>query len=130
MLAGFARRDITPRTSYELAGYDLRTEKCDGVLDELYVSALALVSDAGEHFLQLSFDLLGVPSDLCAELGTLLSGKLGICEESILIQATHTHAAPRAAFVIRRAARHVERRHALVLVPYIHHAVELFLAAL
>ena len=39
---GFAKRPITPQKSMTLAGFDRRTLPAQGMLDELYVTVLAL----------------------------------------------------------------------------------------
>ena len=49
--------------------------------------------------------------------------------KQVLATVAESHAAARAAFIIGRAAAHVEGHHALVLVPDIHHPVQLILAA-
>ena len=96
MLAGFALESICPDRPMELAGYDLRKEPSSGVLDEINANALALVSDEGEKFLLLSFDLLGVPRPFCAEMKRLIGEKASMPQNNVWIAATHTHAAPRA----------------------------------
>ena len=47
----------------------------------------------------------------------------------VLVRIAETHAASDAALEERGRARHVERNHALVLVPDVHHPVELLVAA-
>ncbi|MBQ9409218.1 MAG: hypothetical protein IJU28_07530 [Clostridia bacterium] len=103
MLAGFARRAINPEYPTDLAGFDLRKADSTGVLDDIFAAALALVSDAGQRWLLLSFDLLGVTRALCERLKKLLSKRLSIEEDCIWAVATHTHAAPRAAMMRRES---------------------------
>ncbi len=99
MLVGFARRSITPRGSVALAGFDLRNESSKGVLDEIYVTALALKSGSGEALLMCGFDLLGVPLAFCERLRQAIYEKYALPGERVLVSATHTHAAPGAVFL-------------------------------
>ena len=50
--------------------------------------------------------------------------------QKVLCRVPEAHAASHAAFVVACAAAHVERDHALVLVPDVDHAVELGLICL
>ena len=61
MRIGFSRKCITPPDSCRMAGFDLRTQPSEGVLDGLYVSCAVLVPEKGMKLAFLSFDLLGLP---------------------------------------------------------------------
>ena len=92
--AGFARACITPHAPMTLAGFDRRTALSEGVLDDLYVSVLALQTGEELPFLLCTFDLLGTDRALCENLRRALP----LPPERVWICATHTHSAPRGAF--------------------------------
>lgn len=98
MKAGFAKEIITPDSPMPMAGFDRRHGVSDGVLDELYVSALALEPDDGEPFLICSFDLLGTDSDLCCGIRDAVSSELGVSGRRVWVCATHTHSGPSGIF--------------------------------
>ncbi len=94
MRAGFAKHDITPREPRLMAGFDRRTEPSVGILDELYVSVLAMEDDKGAAFLLCSFDLLGVDRQLCEQVRAAITSATGVEDSRIWVCATHTHSAP------------------------------------
>ena len=95
MLVGFSKKCITPPDSCRMAGFDLRKQPSQGVLDDLYVSCVALQPDKGAPFAFLSFDLLGVPREECRRIEEELKTSCGFYDPTrIWISATHTHAAP------------------------------------
>ncbi len=94
MKAGFARQDITPSRSMNMAGFDRRKDPSLGTLDALQVQVLALVDDREVPFLMCVFDLLGTDSALCTQVRESISVHLEIPPERIWVGATHTHSAP------------------------------------
>ena len=94
MKAGFARRDITPKCSMKMAGFDRRKDPSQGTLDPLDVCVLALSDDREMPFLLCVFDLLGTDSALCTHIRQAIAADLGIKAERIWVCATHTHSAP------------------------------------
>lgn len=93
MRAGFARREITPAYSTQMAGFDRRTLPSAGTRDPLYVSVLAVEDEKGV-FLLSSFDLLGVDNALCARVREEAEKRFGIAKDRVISSATHTHSAP------------------------------------
>ena len=94
MKAGFARRNITPGRSMNMAGFDRRKDPSQGTLDTLDVCVLALRDDGENPFLMCVFDLLGTDSALCTHIREAVAANLGIAAERIWVSATHTHSAP------------------------------------
>ena len=94
MIAGFARRDITPDRSMSMAGFDRRKDPSAGTLDPLEVCALALSGVESTPFLMCVFDLLGTDSKLCVHIREAIASRLDIPAERIWVGATHTHSAP------------------------------------
>lgn len=84
-----------------MAGFDRRTSCATGVLDDLYVSTLAIISDDGQPFLLCAFDLLGVDRAFCEGVRAAIAKQLGIEDAYIWVSATHTHSAPSGIFLGR-----------------------------
>ena len=100
MKAGFARIEITPEKQMPMAGYDRRRGLSQGRLDPLYASAL-LVGNKSPELVICSFDLLGMDSSFCTELGKMIGERLRLPPERIIICATHTHSGPAGIFTNR-----------------------------
>ena len=81
-----------------MAGFDRRSGLSTGVLDELYVSAIALIADDGTPFVLVSFDLLGADRKLCTAVCKAIAAQSGMDEADIWVSATHTHSAPSGIF--------------------------------
>ena len=87
--AGFARLDMTPPFGMPVAGY--YEDRCaDGVLDPLYLNALAL-NDGEGTLLIITVDVLFVRMDACDMLRALIAEKVGIPADHILINSLHQH---------------------------------------
>ena len=76
----------------DITGY-YKVRKAEGVLDDLYVNALAL--SAGENIVLLCcFDLVGLRNEGCNVFRDAISKASGIPREAIFISSTHTHTGP------------------------------------
>ena len=89
---GFARVNITPMMGIGLVGYFV-PRFAEGVLDDLYINALALRSEDTTALL-LTVDHCGLERGTVAEFAAHISQATGVPAENILIHATHTHTAP------------------------------------
>ena len=87
--AGFARVDMTPPFGMPVAGY-YEARFADGVLDPLYLNALAL-NDGEGTLLIITVDVLFVRMDACDMLRALIAEKVGIPADHILINSLHQH---------------------------------------
>lgn len=92
MKIGFAKESITPSVSYRMAGFDRRMDKSTGMHDELYVSCLAMISDAGEQTAFCVLDVLGTDKTMSERISS------AVAADAVWVSATHTHAAPSAIF--------------------------------
>ena len=90
--AGFAKVDITPPLGVNMAGY-FHKRIAKGVHDPLYASALAIDSD-GRRIALISCDLLGLGEDRCESIKEIITRKIEIKKEDIMIHCTHTHTGP------------------------------------
>ena len=91
LTCGAARKVITPTDDLLPNLRGLMDSTFGGVLDELFVRALA-VGDGESQALLVSFDLDKAPYP--AENLARLSARTGIPEENIFFFSTHTHTAP------------------------------------
>ena len=90
--AGFARVNITPMMGIGVVGYFI-PRFADGVLDELYINALAVASGNDKAVL-LALDHCGICREVAMDFTASVSEAIGLPQESILIHCTHTHTAP------------------------------------
>ncbi len=90
--AGFARLDITPPLGTNISGY-YSQRIADGVLDNLYASALA-VSDGMNTAVILSLDIIGINKKRMDDYRKSIADKNSLPFESIFISCTHTHTGP------------------------------------
>jgi hypothetical protein len=67
---------------------------CQSVHDDLFVRALYL-RQGDRDVLVLSYDLLFFESDTLREFKIALRAELGLSDEQVLVNTTHTHAGPR-----------------------------------
>ena len=88
-----ATRDITPRYPVWAHGYANRTSPSSGVRESLSLGCLA-ASNGENQILIFALDMIGVQSDVCEELYTLLKQETGVGYPNILISGSHTHFAP------------------------------------
>ena len=54
--AGVARSNITPKEPVQLIGYAARTQLSEGVLQDIFVKALAIEDPAGQRFILMTID--------------------------------------------------------------------------
>lgn len=93
LMAGVARRNITPPVGARMAGYGARDHGAEGVHDELYVRALFLCDGDGCAVL-LGRDLCDVENDEFDLLSRLFEERLGLTRDRLFIANTHTHSGP------------------------------------
>ena len=89
---GFARVNITPMMGIGVVGYFV-PRFADGVLDELYVNALALQSGEDKVVL-LALDNCGISRQVAMDYAASVSEATGIPEAAVILHCTHTHTAP------------------------------------
>ncbi len=94
ILAGAARRDITPDTASWMAGYGAGpTRRSTGVHDRLYARALVLRL-AGRDHVFVSLDLIGLFHEPIERIKEAVSEQLGSEPAYFVVASTHTHAGP------------------------------------
>jgi hypothetical protein len=89
---GFAKANITPPLGIELIGS--KGKPSDDIIDELYAKALVL-NDGNTTIAIVSTDLLYTPlEEITKPVRRIIKEKTGICEQNVLVCATHTHSGP------------------------------------
>ena len=90
--AGFARVNITPMMGIGIVGYFV-PRFADGVLDELYINALALQAGDTKTVL-LTLDNCGIAREMVMDYTASISEVTGLPADAIVLHCTHTHTAP------------------------------------
>lgn len=91
--AATSTRYVTPDQPCFMGGYGMRTEKSDGVLDELKCTAVLLEVE-GKPIVFCDVEILMLTAEIVADVKQKLEQTYGIPAEMVVIAATHTHAGP------------------------------------
>lgn len=89
---GFSRVNITPEMGIGLSGYFI-PRFADGVLDELYVNAIAY-SCGDKTAVMLCIDNCGIKQGILLSLRELVAERISVPVSSVFISCTHTHTGP------------------------------------
>jgi len=92
--AGVYKVDISPSIGSVMSGYRERTGPSLGLRDPLRV-AVVVFDDGERKAAIIGLDVGGVPYEVSDAMRKAIVEKTGIAAESILITASHNHAAPR-----------------------------------
>lgn len=102
MKIGLAQRNITPKSSCQMAGFDRRILPSEGIADELMVSVVAL-EDRKQHYFLCTYDLLGIDIEFVESVAERLAEEFSVDTDRVFVSATHTHAGPGTHFYGRNA---------------------------
>jgi neutral ceramidase len=91
---GLAQVKITPEQPVLMSGYAGRTKPFEKVAGDIYVKAMVLEDSAGTRAAIVTSDLLGLPAQVAEPICAIITKKIGIKRENILLNSSHTHAAP------------------------------------
>jgi hypothetical protein len=92
--AGVASVKITPEGPIWMAGYASRKKPSEGVAADLFAKALAIEDSRGTRLVIVTLDLVSVPRPLRDWLEKEVKDKYGLPQESLLMNASHTHCGP------------------------------------
>jgi neutral/alkaline ceramidase-like enzyme len=123
MLMGLAYSNITPDKPMELLGYGDRDHSYEGIHDPLFVYALVLQQKEQLPMVWFSVDVCIIDSDCAKALKHEITQNTGIPEDSLQIQATHTHSAPNI-FALHAKNGEVEKAYFKLLVDQFSRALE------
>ena len=90
---GVSQGNITPDVPILMAGYSERTTPFTGVNDSLYAQVI-LFSDGKTKILIVTSDLIGYNFELVDDVKKMISSKIDIPVENIMISAAHNHGGP------------------------------------
>ena len=127
--AGLAKVDITPRESIWMAGYGARTKPSEGVLQKIYLKALALQDSTGAVSVLVTSDLLGFDAAISSAISSGVQKQFGIARDRLLLNSSHTHSGPVTGAVLRPAYA-MERPHEEVVTRYTAWLIERTVAAI
>ena len=93
---GFGREIVMPTEvqGVHLNGTDTAGRVCNGFLDYIKATCIALEDTSGERSLIFTLDMLGITSVVTDELRPQAAAATGVPEDRIMFCATHTHSAP------------------------------------
>lgn len=91
---GLANVKITPAEPVLMYGYANRLTPHTGVMSDLYVKAMALEDEAGSRAVLVTCDLGGVHGEMIERIAGKLMVRHNLSRESIVYNASHTHAGP------------------------------------
>lgn len=95
LYAGFGRKNITPQEPIGLGGYSNASNRIhQTVLDELYVTSIALTDAQGKTVIFINWD--GVRSNPIQQesVRTAINQRTGVEVNDIYVGATHSHSCP------------------------------------
>ena len=93
LLAGVARRVITPGKGIYLVGYEDRSGGASSVHDDLYTTALA-IQDGKAKAVLIAVDILCLHEDIVERLKRRIEKSTAVPKENILVCCSHTHSGP------------------------------------
>ncbi len=92
--AGVAKVDITPSGPIWMGGYGARNRPSEGVLQPLYLKALAIEDGKKGRVVFLTADLIGFPRSVADEIAIAALKRYGLQRNELVINASHTHSGP------------------------------------
>ncbi|HTW98816.1 MAG TPA: hypothetical protein VMD59_08575, partial [Acidimicrobiales bacterium] len=137
LLAGFGRLDITPPLPAECVGFVRRAAPATGQLAPLTCSVVLLDEPRSAMRLAIvALDLMALGVTQCDALRSLVAATVGTRPERVLVNFSHTHAAPHASIGMAklggtlRVVHDSERRYIESLPPAVERAATLALGDL
>ena len=94
---GYGRADITPEAGITMSGFAAQgeaTRVAEKVLDELYITCIAITDPSGKTILLCTFDAVRIREEVAKDLRAAVSKATEVPVEQIMISATHSHSTP------------------------------------
>jgi hypothetical protein len=92
--AGVARVKITPSQPFWMSGYAARTRPSEGVEQELWAKALALLDGESAPVVIVTTDLIGLPRAISDEVAERVRERFRVERPRLVLSASHTHCGP------------------------------------
>ena len=90
---GVSEMNITPQSTIRMGGYGARKGPSTGVHDDLFASAL-FFSGEETRVLVITVDVVGLTAEFIDGAKKMISSKISIPAENIMISALHNHGGP------------------------------------
>jgi neutral ceramidase len=90
---GISEINITPQKAIRMGGYGARKGPSTGVHDDLFASALFFSGEVNKALL-ITVDVIGLNAQFIDETKKMISSKIGVPAENIMISALHNHGGP------------------------------------
>lgn len=91
---GLAKVQITPRKSLWMAGFSARTKPSEGIIQEIYVKALALEDQSGRRAVLVTSDLVGFPASVTNPIAARVEKSYRLGRDRLILNASHSHSGP------------------------------------
>lgn len=94
---GYGRADVTPKTGIAMSGFAAQGENsrtAENVLNELYMTCIAITDPEGKTVLLYTFDAIRIAGESADTIRKAVSDKTSVPVENIMISATHSHSTP------------------------------------
>ncbi len=91
---GFGREKIMPETPVYISGGGNPNRISTGVLDELFLTCVAMTDESDNTILLFTQDLQQVAKNFIPPALEAVTEATGVAKENIMIAATHTHSCP------------------------------------
>ena len=95
--AGYGKANVTPDWQVVMGGYTATgeaTRKSTGVLNDLYITCVALTDESGNTALLYTYDSKSIDTKSANTMRAAISEATGVPVAQIYVSATHTHSAP------------------------------------
>ena len=95
--AGYGKVNVTPKFPVLMPGYRATgeaTRKSQGVLNELYITCVALTDETGNTVLLYTYDSVYIDNTIAPKLLQNISQGTDIPQNQIFVCATHSHSTP------------------------------------
>jgi len=95
--AGYGKANVTPDWVVVMGGYTATgepTRKSTGVLNDLYITCVALTDESGDTALLYTYDNKAIDDTSAIQMRTTVSEATGVPMEQIYVSATHSHSSP------------------------------------
>lgn len=99
--AGVGKVNVTPSEPVWLAGYANRTSPSKGVLQDIYVKALALKDESGGVSVIVTSDLVGLSQPMVDTIAGRAQQDFGVARERLILNYSHNHSCPVTGEVLR-----------------------------
>jgi hypothetical protein len=91
---GIARKSITPEFPIWLNGYAARQQPSEGKSHDIWAKALVIEENPGSKVIIVTVDVLGLSREITSQVADRVIKKYGINRSQLLLNSSHTHAAP------------------------------------